>query len=147
FSCCSFRSSFKEAYMQNIRKVLLARLLACLATLFIFALANPFSVEPAYCMEQAQAHAPMRAQAQQAAARPMKLDVRPQTQAALLGGTVSAQVSMLDANNEPAAWRDKESKIEIEVSGGTPQKQILTIPAGQSAAAFTFKATQPGVIS
>src|SRR5215472_6808777 len=133
--------------MQKVRKVFSARLLAALAALFLFVFANPFPFDRADCMEQAQAHAPMRAQAQQAAARPMKLDVRPLTQVALLGGTVSAEVSMLDANNEPAAWRNKESKIEVEVNGGTPQKQTLTIPAGQSAAAFTFKATQSGVVS
>src|SRR5215472_13963350 len=131
--------------MQKVRKVLSARLLAALATLFVFGFANPFPFERADCMEQASA--PMRAQAQQAAARPMKLDVRPLTQVALLGGTVSAEVSMLDASNEPAAWRNKESKIEVEVNGGTPHKQTLTIPAGQSAAGFTFKATQSGVIS
>jgi hypothetical protein len=129
--------------MQKVQKVLPARLLAALATLFLFTFANPF--ERADCMEQA--HAPMRAQAQRAAARPMKLDVRPLTQVALVGGTVSAQVSMLDASNEPAAWRDRESKIEVEINGGTPQKQTLIIPAGQSAAGFTFKATQSGVIS
>jgi len=87
--------------MQKVRKVLSARLLAALATLFVFVFANPFSFERADCMEQA--HAPMRVQAQQAAARPMKLDVRLLTQVALLGGTVSAEVSMLDANNQPAA--------------------------------------------
>jgi hypothetical protein len=70
-----------------------------------------------------QAQAPMRAQAQRAIQRPMKLDVRPLSTRAHVGDKVQVEVTILDANNGQASW-NRQSQVEVDVTGlsGAPQE-------------------------
>jgi len=80
----------------------------------------------------------------------MKLDVRPLTQGPRVGDSIAVEVTLLDANNQPAKW-DRSCTIDITVSGssGQPvQKYIITIAPNQSAAQFTVAAVaQPTLLT
>jgi hypothetical protein len=96
----------------------------------------------------AQAQTPMRAQAQRAVQRPMKLDVRPLSAVAHAGDKVQVAVTMLDANNEQASW-NRESQVEVNVTGpsGAPQEYKATLQPGQSAVQLTINASEAGLLT
>ena len=95
-----------------------------------------------------QAPAPMRVQAQQAAQRPIKLDVHPLSQGARVGQEVTVEVALLDANNKPLAW-GKPCQVLVAVKGpsGKVEKYSVTIPAGQSTSKLTFPAHEVGLLN
>jgi len=95
-----------------------------------------------------QAQAPMRAQAQRAVQRPMKLDVRPLSTRAHVGDKVQVEVTILNANNGQASW-NRQSQVEVDVTGlsGAPQEYKVTLQPGQSAAQVTINASEAGLLT
>jgi hypothetical protein len=90
----------------------------------------------------------MKAQAQRAALRPMKLDVHILNRGTRVGTAVPIEVVLLDANNNSSTWeRATTVQITITSPSGAVQTQKLTIPAGQSVAQFNFVPSEPGLIS
>jgi hypothetical protein len=97
---------------------------------------------------QMQSRPPMKELARRAAQRPMKLDVHPLTRGARVGDKVSIELSLFDANNQLASW-DRQCQIEVGVTNpsGKVDKYLVTIPAGQTAARFTFDAREVGLLT
>ncbi|HEV2386109.1 MAG TPA: hypothetical protein VGS20_02530 [Candidatus Acidoferrales bacterium] len=101
---------------------------------------------PARLNSQGRRSAPMAAQAMRAAARPMKLDIRPASRAARVGDRVSVEIVLLGADNQKASW-NRESLIVVEATGPTGKRQQykVEIRPGQSSVQFAMQASEAGL--
>jgi hypothetical protein len=132
-----------EVYMPTYPKGSHRRSIMRFLFLFSFAVGTLAQATP---QAKTPTEAPWKLQAQRAAQGAMKLDVRQISTGVRVGGTVSIEISLLNAANEPAVSK-QPTAVEVEVTGpsGKAIKQTLTIPSGQSSAQFNFEATVAGL--